>query len=270
MPPQKNKTMNILHHSHNKFIFLAFTTIFVIFSFTSCKKKNNIKAPQQAINQAVPTKPAVPEEDASGFCILTDSIPDVILEIRYFSTYNFVGKRIDGYKEPIALITKQAASALHKVSNELMRKGFRLKIYDTYRPQCAVNHFMQWAKALDDTLTKASFYPGLTKKQIFERGFVATKSSHTRGSTVDLTLVDAKTGKEVDMGGVFDYFGPSSHTDYEGVTATQHNNRIILRDAMVKYGFEPIRGEWWHFTLANEPYPDTYFTFSVSRSAVRK
>lgn len=249
---------------------LLFLAVSLVFSFSSCKRKNAGSIPAKDIKQSSVQKPVTPEKDASGFCLLTDSIPDVILEIRYFSTYNFVGKRVDGYQEPVALITKKAASALHKVNNELKSKGYRLKIYDTYRPQCAVDHFMRWAKKLDDTLTKASFYPGLTKKQIFERGFVATKSSHTRGSTVDLTLVDAKTGKEVDMGGVFDYFGQSSHTDYDGITVAQHNNRMVLQDAMIRHGFEPIRGEWWHFTLSNEPYPDTYFTFPVCAASVKR
>ena len=242
----------------------------LVFSTTSCKKKNACTIPISEIQQSSTQKPSTPEEDASEFCLLTDSIPDVILEIRYFSTYNFVGKRVDGYREPVALITKKAASALHKVSNELKSKGYRLKIYDAYRPQCAVDHFMRWAKDLNDTITKSSFYPGLTKKQIFDRGFVATKSSHTRGSTVDLTLVDAKTGKEVDMGGVFDYFGQSSHTDYEGISATQHNNRMILQDVMTRHGFTPFVDEWWHFTLANEPFSDTYFTFAVSKASVKR
>lgn len=255
--------------SRIKILILLFTTICIITSFSSCKKGTRTTPPTANLKQEkVVSKPSVPEADASGFCILTDSIPDVILEIRYFSTYNFVGKRVDGYEEPIALITKEAASALRKVNNELKRKGYRLKIYDTYRPQCAVDHFMRWAKVFDDTLTKSIFYPDLTKKQIFDRGFVATKSSHTRGSTVDLTLVDAQSGKEVDMGGVFDYFGQSSHTDFAGVTAQQHSNRMLLHDAMVRHGFEPIKGEWWHFTLSNEPYPDTYFTFAVKRSAI--
>ena len=249
---------------------LLFLAVSLAFSFSSCKKKNACSISPSDIKQSTVQKPATPEEDASGFCLLTDSIPDVILEIRYFSTYNFVGKRVDGYQEPVALITKKAACALHKVSNELKSKGYRLKIYDTYRPQCAVDHFMRWAKKLDDTLTKACFYPNLTKKQIFDSGFVATKSSHTRGSTVDLTLVDAKTGKEVDMGGVFDYFEQSSHTDYDGITVAQYNNRMILKDAMIRHGFEPFQGEWWHFTLANEPYPDTYFTFPVCVASVKR
>lgn len=242
----------------------------LVFSATSCKKKNACTISTTDAKQSFAQKPATPEEDASDFCLLTDSIPDVILEIRYFSTYNFVGARVEGYMEPLALITKEAASALRKVNSELKNKGYRLKIYDTYRPQCAVDHFMRWAKNFSDTLTKSSFYPDLTKKQIFEQGFVATKSSHTRGSTVDLTLVDAVTGKDVDMGGVFDYFGQSSHTDYDGVTVKQHNNRMILQDAMIRHGFTPFDGEWWHFTLANEPYPNTYFTFPVSASSIKK
>lgn len=255
--------------------FKIITILLIVFCMMvvcpSCKKKK-VAAPAKvtATETNIKAVAVAPEEDASGFCVLTDSIPDVILEIRYFSTYNFVGRRVDGYEEPIALITKQAASALHKVNDELKSKGYRLKIYDTYRPQRAVNHFMRWAQNFNDTVTKSIFYPDLTKKQIFDRGFVAKKSSHTRGSTVDLTLVEAQTGKEVDMGGVFDYFGSSSHTNYDGITVKQHNNRMILQEAMKRNGFEPITGEWWHFTLANEPYPDTYFNFPVNQSVIYK
>lgn len=250
-------------------IILLLAIFCISFSLTSCQKKQSAKSAALETKQKSAKDNVVPEEDASGFCVLTDSIPDVILEIRYFSTYNFVGKRVDGYEEPIALITKKAASALRKANDELKSKGYVLKIYDTYRPQKAVDHFMRWAQHYDDTVTKSIFYPDLTKEQIFKRGFVATKSSHTRGSTVDLTLVNAQTGKEVDMGGVFDYFGTSSHTDYEGVTEQQHNNRMLLQNTMKKYGFEPIFGEWWHFTLANEPYPYTYFTFPVRKDVVK-
>lgn len=208
-------------------------------------------------------KPSCAEEDYSDFCKVTDSIPNLIVELRYCSTNNFVGRRIDGYEAPVVLSTKEAASALRAAANELRTKGYRLKIFDAYRPQRAVNDFLRWAEDPADTLMKATYYPDITKESIFRRGFVARKSSHSRGSTFDLTIVHASTGKEVDMGGTFDYFGNISHTDYDGVSEQQHLNRILLRNVMVRHGFKPVRGEWWHFTLTNEPYPETYFTFPV-------
>lgn len=203
-------------------------------------------------------------DDSSGFVILSEVIPDVILEIRYYSTYNFVGERIDGYEQPIAILTKQAAQALKKVSDELVRKGYRLKIYDAYRPQKAVDHFVRWAKDEKDIKMKRYFYPELEKDQLFPQGYIAEYSSHSKGSTVDLTLFDMNSEKELDMGGPFDYFGELSHPDYKNLTDEQYHNRILLRETMIKYGFKPIEEEWWHFTLDNEPYPDTYFTFSVN------
>ncbi|MBR0315612.1 MAG: M15 family metallopeptidase [Synergistaceae bacterium] len=203
--------------------------------------------------------------DSSGFVILSEAVPDVILEIRYYSTYNFVGARIDGYEEPCAMLTKEAAEALKKVSDELITKGYRLKIFDAYRPQRAVTHFANWAKDVDDTKMKKYFYPDLDKSVLFKQGYIDYKSGHSRGSTVDLTLFDMKTEKEVDMGGTFDFFGKRSHPDYKKITKKQYNNRMILRDAMLKHGFKPLSTEWWHFTLKDEPYPDTYFNFTVKQ-----
>lgn len=215
--------------------------------------------------------------DYSQFVNITDVIPDAILEIRYYSTYNFVGARIDGYEEPIALMTRVAADSLRAVSDDLRHHGYCLKIYDAYRPQRGVDHFLRWAQDPTDTITKAYFYPNLTKKQVFEGEYVAEKSGHSRGSTVDLTLVDMKSGKELDMGGTFDWFGPESHPDYGGgnpetldfvqtdsaFTSVQFYNRMVLRTAMMRHGFLPLDNEWWHFRLDNEPFPDTYFNFPV-------
>ncbi len=202
--------------------------------------------------------------DRSGFVVVSEVVPDVILEIRYYSTYNFVGTRIDGYKEPVALMTREAAAALKKVSDYVKSKGYRLKIYDAYRPQCAVSHFCRWAKDADTSM-KRFFYPNLEKDRLFKEDYIATKSGHSRGSTVDLTLFDMKTGKEVDMGGTFDMLDPSAHPDYVGnLTKEQIANRMMLREAMLKFGFKPLYSEWWHFTLRNEPYPTTYFTFPVT------
>ena len=208
--------------------------------------------------------------DSSDFVLLSEAVPDAILEIRYYSTYNFVGDRIEGYEEPCALLTKEAASALKKVSDDLVAKGYRLKIFDAYRPQKAVTHFMNWAKDINDTRMKKYFYPDLDKSVLFDQGYIAEKSGHSRGSTVDLTLFDMNTEKEVDMGGTFDYFGELSHPDYTGITAKQYQNRMILREAMLSNGFKPLVEEWWHFTLENEPFPDTYFTFPVSSKSVNK
>ena len=220
--------------------------------------------------------------DSSAFVNVADVVPDVIMEIRYYGTYNFVGARIDGYERPVALMTRQAANSLKAVSDEVMKMGYRLKIYDTYRPQRGVDHFVRWSKDIPDTAMRAYFYPHLDKRVLFNQGYIAAKSGHSRGSTVDLTLFDMKTEKEVDMGGTFDWFGPESHPDFCGnpetgeyngdnhkspvgssITKEQFANRMILRRAMLKHGFEAIDTEWWHFKLKNEPFPNTYFNFPV-------
>ena len=223
---------------------------------SSCRK-TNVEAEVSTVN---------PTEDTSQFVTLTDVVPDAILEIRYFGTYNFVGDRIDGYLEPTARLTKQAADSLRAGSDDVIKLGYRLKIYDAYRPQMAVDHFVRWAADFDDTRMKTYFYPNLEKNVLFPQEYICEKSGHTRGSTLDLTLFDMATEKELDMGGTFDWFGPESHPDYtEGITKQQFQNRMILRDAMMRHGFKPFNTEWWHFTLENEPFPDTYFTFPVKQ-----
>ena len=223
--------------------------------------------------QSVPGDQAADEDiilsdDSSDFVILSEAVPDAILEIRYYSTFNFVGDRIDGYEEPLALLTKEAAAALKEVSDELVEKGYRLKIYDAYRPQKAVTNFMNWALDPDDVKMKEHFYPELEKDVLFPQGYIMAHSGHSRGSTVDLTLFDMKTKQEVDMGGTFDYFGKQSHPDFTGITEEQYANRMILREAMLAHGFRPLAEEWWHFTLDNEPYPDTYFTFPINSNSL--
>ena len=222
--------------------------------------------------------------DSSQFVNITDVVPDAILEIRYFSTYNFVGARIDGYLEPTALLTRVAADSLRAVSDDVLRQGYRLKIYDAYRPQKAVDHFVRWAANLSATEMKAYFYPDLDKSVLFKQDYISAKSGHTRGSTVDLTLFDMATEKELDMGGTFDWFGPESHPDFCGnpatgeytgdnsksptgrsITAEQFAHRMILRRAMLAHGFKPLSSEWWHFTLRDEPFSNTYFTFPVKQ-----
>ncbi len=234
-----------------------------------------------AVGQAAEGAQSVSPDDPSGFVELAEAVPDVILEVRYYSTYNFVGDRIDGYEAPCVLMTREAAKALKAVSDDVMAQGYRLKVYDAYRPQMAVSHFVRWAEDLNDTRMKPYFYPNETKGVLFEKGYIAAKSGHSRGSTIDLTLFDMATGKELDMGGTFDYFGLESHPDWcgdpetmeytgdgeDGITEEQFRNRMILRAAMLRHGFKPLVEEWWHFTLKDEPYPDVYFTFPVRRLA---
>ena len=200
--------------------------------------------------------------DTSGFVLLSDYVPGIIQEIRYFSTYNFIGDRIDGYEYPCAIVTKETARALKAVGNEMNVKGYRLKIFDAYRPAAAVKHFVLWGIEDLDQRMKPFFYPELEKQSLFELGYIAKKSSHSRGSTVDLTLLDMDTGKEIDMGSPFDFFSEVSHPDCKDVTEEQFENRMFLQSVMVRNGFEPFDCEWWHFTLKDEPYPDTYFEFA--------
>ena len=208
--------------------------------------------------------------DPSGFVLLSDHVPNIIQEIRYYSTYNFIGERIDGYEEPCAILSIEAARALKAVSNELFVQGYRIKVFDAYRPACAVKQFVLWGIEDQDIRMKPYFYPDLQKQDLFAEGYIAKLSSHSRGSTVDLTLLDMKTGKEVDMGSPFDLFSEKSHPDYRGITDEQYENRMLLQHVMVRNGFVPIDCEWWHFTLQNEPYPDTYFEFPVSSQYLRR
>lgn len=215
-------------------------------------------------------KTPVENTDASGFVLVSDIIPDAVLDIRYYTTFNFLGERVDGYEEPVALLTREAALALKAVSEDAISKGYRLKIFDAYRPQCAVDHFARWADKVRELAMKDYFYPEIDKQRLFEEGFVALKSGHSRGSTVDLTLLDMATQTDLDVGGTFDYFGSLSWAENtEAITEQQAANRKLLRDLMVSHGFHPMAEEWWHFTLDNEPYPDTYFTFPVNSHQVK-
>ncbi len=214
-------------------------------------------------NQALPS-------DASGFVLLSDFVPHIVQEIRYFSTYNFIGERIDGYEEPVALLTKEAARALKAVSNELFVQGYRLKVFDTYRPVAAVKQFILWGIEDQDIRMKPYFYPTLEKQELFQKGYIAKQSSHSRGSAIDLTLLDMRTGRELDMGSPFDLFSERSHPDCRDVTEEQYENRMLLQRTMVRNGFLPLDCEWWHFVLKDEPYPDTYFAFPVSADYLRR
>lgn len=201
--------------------------------------------------------------DSSDFVNIADVASDVIYEIRYYSSYNFIGDRIDGYEAPVALLTLEAARALKRASDDFLREGFRIKIYDAFRPQRAVDHFVRWARDLSDQRMKDIFYPNVDKDKLFALGFIAEHSGHSRGSTVDITLFDMTKGRDADMGGYFDLFGEASKSDYDKVTRTQRHNRMLLKDIMTNNGFTPYSEEWWHFTLQDEPFPDTYFDFPV-------
>ena len=208
--------------------------------------------------------------DSSGFVVLADYVPGIVQEIRYYSTYNFVDERVDGYEEPCALLTKEAARALKAVSNEVSVQGYRLKVFDAYRPAGAVRHFVLWGIEDLDLRMKPFFYPDLEKQELFKQGYIASQSSHSRGSAVDLTLLDMQTGKEVDMGSPFDLFSEVSHPDSRAVTEEHYANRMFLQSAMVRNGFQPIDCEWWHFSLRDEPYPDVYFEFPVSAQYLKR
>ena len=206
----------------------------------------------------------VPHE---GFVYVKNIIPDLIEDLRYFTDNNFMGEKADGYEANYAILTKEAATALSKAADELREKGYVVKIYDAYRPQKAVDHFVRWSKTSDQR-NKKDYYPDLAKTSLFPT-YIARKSGHSKGSTVDMTICYKDTKEEVDMGSHFDYFGPPSHPSFIGkypggeVTQQHKQNRMMLREVMVRHGFKPYDNEWWHFTLKNEPYPTTYFIFPV-------
>jgi D-alanyl-D-alanine dipeptidase len=190
-------------------------------------------------------------------------VPGLVLEMRYFGTHNFVGARIDGYEAPRCLLTRQAASALAAVERDLATHDLGLKVFDCYRPARAVAHFLRWARNPADRKTKPEFYPAVDKRDLFADGYIASRSGHSRGSTVDLTLVRLADGNELDMGGPFDFFGPQSWRSYRALNEEAWRNRTLLADAMRRGGFRPYDREWWHFTLRGEPFPGSYFDFPV-------
>lgn len=199
--------------------------------------------------------------DKSGFDKVYNVIDDAVFDLRYYSPYNFTGAKIRGYKAPVAYMTKEALKALAVAAADLRKQGYRILVWDTYRPQKAVDNFVEWINDPNNPGNK-SFYPDLEKSDLIAGVYIMPKSGHTRGSTIDLTIIK-QDGSFVDMGGTFDLFSERSHPDYKKLTKKQKKNRKILRDAMVKAGFNPIDSEWWHFTLKDEPYKDTYFNFDV-------
>ncbi len=198
-----------------------------------------------------------------GFVYLSTIDNSIRKELRYFTNNNFIGKPIKGYKKNILIVSERAAKALKKIQNELLKDSMSLKVFDAYRPQQAVDHFVEWAKDLNDTLMKKIFYPKVPKKKLFELGFIAEKSGHTRGSSVDLTIIDLKTNEELDMGSIYDFFGIESHPCSKKININQQNNRLFLRTIMMQNNFSPYENEWWHFTLKNEPFSQRYFNFPI-------
>lgn len=226
-----------------KFVFHQVILIIAIaLSFLACKSEENLP---------------------KGFSYIHQEIPSIVIDLRYFGNHNFVGRPIVGYQNQVAILSTQATGALKKVQTELNQQGLGLKVFDAYRPQQAVTSFETWAKDLEDTIAKQEFYPNIDKKDLFTLGYIASKSGHTRGSTIDLTIIDLNTNQELDMGSSFDFFGTISHHNTNQITVSQKENREMLRKTMLQYGFKEYAEEWWHYTLVNEPFPDTYFDFIV-------
>ncbi|MFD1063403.1 M15 family metallopeptidase [Winogradskyella litorisediminis] len=190
-------------------------------------------------------------------------IPDLNVELRYYTSNNFVGDTIDGYHANTLYLTKPAAAQLKKVQEELQQYNLCLKVYDGYRPQTAVNHFVHWAKQINDTLKKSEFYPNVNKRHLFREGYIASKSGHSRGSTIDLTIINGETEVPLDMGSPYDFFGPESWVAHANISDKQKANRQLLQSVMNKHGFRSYAKEWWHFTLRGEPFPNTYFDFKI-------
>ncbi|MEU6813941.1 M15 family metallopeptidase [Streptomyces sp. NPDC046860] len=241
------------------------------------------------VTAASTTARATPEERApKDFVALSTVDPTIIQEMRYFTPHNFVGERVDGYRQPLCILTRPAAEALHRAQRRLLGQGYSLKVYDCYRPQRAVDHFVRWAEDLDDEAMKAEFYPKVDKTRLFADGYIAEKSGHSRGSTMDLTIVRLPArptrpyvpgqplvpcyapkaqrfpDNSVDMGTGFDCFDPLAHTLDPRVQGRQHANRLLLKSTLENLGFVNLAEEWWHYTYKPEPYPDTYFDFPVA------
>jgi zinc D-Ala-D-Ala dipeptidase len=228
---------------------------------------------------------SVPAGSASPFVNIADIDSTIIVEARYHGSHNFIGRPITGYEAPLCLLTPEAAHALAAVQHEVRAYGMTLKTYDCFRPQRAVDHFVAWAQDLADTTVRTQFYPSVDKRNLFRDGYIAERSGHSRGSTVDLTLVplpppaqpayapgeppgDCRTAQRyadnsLEMGTGYDCFDPLSHTANPAVGPVAARNRLLLKLVMEKHGFSNYVNEWWHFTLRDEPYPDTFFDLPV-------
>ena len=205
--------------------------------------------------------PAQAQERPASFVDAATVIPGLVVEMRYVTGNNFVGRPIDGYEKPLCLLTREAARALAEVARDLEPRGLKLKVFDCYRPKRAVAHFLRWAQAINDLKTKSAYYPDMEKRALFSEGYIAARSGHSRGSTVDLTLVN--DAGELDMGTPFDFLSPRSNVSNPQVSGEARKNRALLAAAMSKRGFRPYEKEWWHFTLRGEPFPQSYFDFPV-------
>lgn len=208
-------------------------------------------------------RPAFAADLPPGFVDLATVAPTIAVDLRYAGSHNFIGEPIDGYARPRAVLTHPAALALRRVQEELAPFGLGLLIYDAYRPQRAVDHFVRWAHNEEDLRMKAEFYPKVEKARLFELGYIAEKSGHSRGSTVDLTLVSLADGKPLDLGSPWDFFDPVSWPSDATIAAAARAHRLLLRTLLVEHGFRPYDKEWWHFTLEDEPFPETTFDFPL-------
>lgn len=206
-----------------------------------------------------PTTSRLPD----GFVYVDEIVPGLFVDLKYCTSDNFLGEPVDGYQAPRVIATAPAARALSAVHEELTLFGLGLHIFDAYRPQQAVEHFIRWAQDDSEARTQQAFYPERHKQQLFDEGYISKRSSHTRGSTFDLTVATLEDDTPLDMGTAFDFFGPASWPQWPDATQAQKANRLLLRGIMGKHGFEPHDYEWWHFTLTAEPFPDTYFDFPV-------
>lgn len=206
---------------------------------------------------------AVAQTRPSGFVDVAKHVPGIVVEARYASSENFIGTPIEGYEQPVCLLTRQAADALAAVQADLAPRGLGLKVFDCYRPVRAVAHFTRWSRDRADQRNKAQYYPDVDKADLFRLGYLASRSAHSRGSTADLTLVTLADGRELEMGTPYDFLSPRSAHSSAAVSAQERANRKLLAEAMSRRGFRSYAKEWWHFTLRHEPYPDTYFDFPV-------
>ena len=197
-----------------------------------------------------------------GFVYVKEMIPNIILDMRYHGSNNFVGESINGYIEPKCILTIDAVKNLKNVQNELRHFGLGLIIFDAYRPQMAVDHFILWSKNKDNRM-KEKYYPDISKKDLFAKGYIASRSGHSRGSTVDLSIVSLKDKTELDMGTNYDFFSILSWPSSMDINEDQRSNRMLLQILMKKNGFISLKEEWWHFTMEDEPFPDTYFNFPI-------
>lgn len=228
-------------------IILKSIVVFALLSFST-------------LSDGGPTNPPSKED----FIDLKEIMPNLRSDLRYYGSNNFVGQPIEGYNEPKVYLTKDAAYALKKVQDELERLGFGLLVYDAYRPQRATDHFVKWAQDETDTSMKLQYYPNIDKKDLFSKGYISMKSGHSRGSTVDLTIVSLKTKQILNMGSPYDLFDEVSSTSHtQSITKNQHSLRLLLKRRMEKHGWQSYDQEWWHFTLKNEPFPETYFDFPI-------